>query len=65
MLPVMVVLLLFALLAKDSPRRSEPPKWKAIAAILREPEPAWFCFFYSFTFGGFVGMASFLTHVLS
>src|SRR3989449_193278 len=59
MLPVMVVLLLFALLAKDSPRRSEPPKWKAIAAILREPDTAWFCFFYSFTFGGFVGMASF------
>src|SRR5437016_6449954 len=61
MLPVIVVLVLFALLAKDSPRRSEPPKWKAIAAILREPDTVWFCFFYSFTFGGFVGMASFLT----
>lgn len=61
MLPVVVVLILFALLAKNSPRRSEPPKWKAIAAILREPDTAWFCFFYSFTFGGFVGMASFLT----
>ena len=60
-LPVMAVLVLFALLAKDSPRRSEPPKWKAIAAILREPDTAWFCFFYSFTFGGFVGLASFLT----
>src|SRR2546430_2040349 len=61
MLPVIVVLVLFALLAKDSPRRSEPPKWKAIAAILREPDTVWFCFFYSFTFGGFVGIASFLT----
>src|SRR6266436_8834184 len=61
MLPVIVVLVFFALLAKDSPRRSEPPKWKAIATILREPDTAWFCFFYSFTFGGFVGMASFLT----
>jgi NNP family nitrate/nitrite transporter-like MFS transporter len=61
LLPVMIVLILFALLAKESPRRSEPPKWKAIAAILREPDTAWFCFFYSFTFGGFVGMASFLT----
>lgn len=44
MLPVLVVLVLFALLAKDSPRRSEPPKWKAIATILREPDTAWFCF---------------------
>jgi NNP family nitrate/nitrite transporter-like MFS transporter len=61
MLPVIVVLVLFALLAKDSPHRSEPPKWKVIAAILREPDTAWFCFFYSFTFGGFVGMASFLS----
>ena len=61
MLPVTVVLVLFALLAKNSPRRCEPPKWKAIAAILREPDTAWFCFFYSFTFGGFVGLASFLT----
>ena len=55
------MLILFALLAKNSPRRSEPPKWKAIAAILRESDTAWFCFFYSFTFGGFVGMASFLS----
>jgi MFS transporter, NNP family, nitrate/nitrite transporter len=61
LLPVMIVLILFALLAKESPRRTKPPKWKAIAAILCEPDTAWFCFFYSFTFGGFVGMASFLT----
>jgi len=61
MLPVIVVLVLFALLARDSPHRSEPLKWKVIAAILREPDTAWFCFFYSFTFGGFVGMASFLS----
>ena len=61
MFPVIVVLVLFALLARDSPHRSEPPKWKVIAAILREPDTAWFCFFYSFTFGGFVGMASFLS----
>ena len=61
MLPVLVVLLLFALLAKDSPRCGAPPKWPAYAAVLREPDTSWFCFFYSFTFGGFVGLASFLT----
>jgi MFS transporter, NNP family, nitrate/nitrite transporter len=61
MLPVIVVLVFFALLAKDSPRRGEPPKWKAIATILREPYTTWFCFSYSFTFGGFVGLASFLS----
>lgn len=59
--PVMVVLFLFALLAKDSPRRGSTPKWAEYAALLREPDAAWFCFFYCFTFGGFVGLASFLT----
>jgi len=61
MLPVVTVLCLFALLAKDSPRRDAPPKWRDYAALLREPDAGWFCFFYSFTFGGFVGLASFLT----
>jgi MFS transporter, NNP family, nitrate/nitrite transporter len=59
--PVLTVLIIFFLLAKDSPRKSAPPKWRDYVAVLREPDTAWFCFFYSFTFGGFVGMASFLT----
>jgi NNP family nitrate/nitrite transporter-like MFS transporter len=61
MLPVIAALFLFALLAKDSPRRDAPIQWKDYAALLREPDAAWFCFFYSFTFGGFVGLTSFLT----
>src|SRR5437016_9015538 len=61
MLTVILVWVLFALLANDIRLRSEPLKWKEIAAILREPDTVSFCFFYSFTFGGFVGMASFLS----
>ncbi|HEY6387552.1 MAG TPA: MFS transporter [Candidatus Acidoferrum sp.] len=61
MLPVIVVLFLFALLAKDSPRLRAPAKWAEYSALLREPDAAWFCLFYSCTFGGFVGLASFLT----
>ena len=61
MLPILLVLLLFALLAKDSPRQGRPPAWKDFASILREADTAWFCVFYCFTFGGFVGFASFLT----
>lgn len=61
MLPVLLVLLLFALLAKDSPRQGNAPAWRDFAPVLREPDTAWFCFFYCFTFGGFVGLASFLT----
>jgi MFS transporter, NNP family, nitrate/nitrite transporter len=61
MLPVLLVILLFAFLAKDSPRQGEPLAWSDVASALRESDTAWFCFFYSFTFGGFVGFASFLT----
>src|SRR5215470_3062411 len=61
MLPILLVLSLFALLAKDSPRQGKPPGWTDFASVLREADTAWFCFFYCFTFGGFVGFASFLT----
>jgi NNP family nitrate/nitrite transporter-like MFS transporter len=61
MLPVLLVLLAFALLAKDSPREARAPAWHDFASVLREADTAWFCFFYCFTFGGFVGLASFLT----
>src|SRR5437899_8813168 len=61
MLPVLLIILLFALLAKDSPRQGSSPAWRNFASVLRETDTAWFCFFYCFTFGGFVGLASFLT----
>ncbi len=61
MVPVLLVLLTFAVLAKDSPREGRAPAWRDFASVLREADTAWFCFFYCFTFGGFVGLASFLT----
>lgn len=61
MLPVLLVLLAFALLAKDSPREGTARTWRDLSSVLREGDTAWFCFFYCFTFGGFVGLASFLT----
>ena len=61
MVPILFVILLFALLAKDRPCQGEPLAWSDVASVLREPDTAWFCFFYCFTFGGFVGFASFLT----
>jgi MFS transporter, NNP family, nitrate/nitrite transporter len=61
MLPVLLVILLFAVLAKDSPRQGKPLAWSDVTSVLKEPDTAWFCFFYCFTFGGFVGFASFLT----
>jgi NNP family nitrate/nitrite transporter-like MFS transporter len=55
------VIAVFALLARDSPNRGAPPSLGAYRAVLREPDTAWLSFLYSLTFGGFVGLASFLT----
>lgn len=61
MLPVAFVWVLFALMAKDSPNRPKRTSWSSYAALFKQADTAWFCFFYSLTFGGFVGLASFLT----
>jgi len=61
MLPVALVLVLYSLMAKDSPKRPPRPAWRDYVVIFRQADTAWFCLFYCFTFGGFVGLASFLT----
>jgi NNP family nitrate/nitrite transporter-like MFS transporter len=60
LLPLAATFTIFALLAKDSPDRPAPRPILAYAAVLRERDAWWFCLFYSVTFGGFVGLASFL-----
>jgi NNP family nitrate/nitrite transporter-like MFS transporter len=57
-IPLALVLLLFALVARNSPSR--PPR-KSIASyvkVLAIDDAWWFMFLYSVTFGGFVGLAS-------
>ncbi|MBV9469005.1 MAG: NarK/NasA family nitrate transporter [Abitibacteriaceae bacterium] len=60
MLPILVTWLVVALLAKDSPERPAPKQMSDYLAVLKQPDTLWFCLFYSITFGGFVGLASFL-----
>ncbi len=61
MLPVAAVFLLFAWLARDSPRRTAPTTLRAYGAVMKEHDTLWLSFLYGLTFGGFVGFASFLT----
>jgi NNP family nitrate/nitrite transporter-like MFS transporter len=61
MIPIAIVLIVFALLAKDSPRRVAPASLRDYAAVLRERDTLSLSFLYALTFGGFVGFASFLT----
>lgn len=61
LLPLVVVIAVFALLARDSPSRGAAPALRDYREVLREPDAAWLSLLYSLTFGGFVGFASFLT----
>jgi NNP family nitrate/nitrite transporter-like MFS transporter len=60
LIPLILTLVLFAWLAKNAPQR---PKAKAMAdyfKALGDRDSWWFMFFYSVTFGGFIGLASVL-----
>lgn len=59
-IPLAVVLLIFALTAKDSPSRPKDVQISRYLAVLRNADIWWFCLFYSVTFGGFVGLSTFL-----
>ncbi len=61
MMPVAAVWVLFYLMARDAPGIRAAKRWRDYAALLHEPDTAWFCFLYSTTFGGFVGLASYLS----
>ena len=61
MLPVLVVLILFAVIAKGSRRVRVGQTWRDYAVCLKDVDTLLFSFLYSLTFGGFVGFTSFLT----
>lgn len=61
LLPVALVLLAFSLMAKNSPSVSAPKPWSRYAQLLVQGDTWRLCFLYSLTFGGFVGLASFLS----
>lgn len=61
MVPLVCVLIAFAILARESrPARSGHDGIRASLRLVGEPDLWWFCFFYSITFGGYVGLSSFL-----
>jgi NNP family nitrate/nitrite transporter-like MFS transporter len=60
-IPLFVTLVVFTVLAKDSPATPAPKTLADYGRILRIADAWWFMFFYSVTFGGFVGLASSLT----
>ena len=60
LVPVLATLALVAFLAEDGPTQPAPKTRADYAAVVKSADTGWFCFFYAITFGGFVGLVSFL-----
>ncbi len=58
-IPVAVVWVLFAVLAKEPPALADQPA-RSLRSLLAEADARWLCGLYMVTFGGFVGLASYL-----
>ncbi|HEY4696709.1 MAG TPA: nitrate/nitrite transporter [Gallionella sp.] len=60
-IPLVIVFIVYLLLAKDSPSCPPSKSLGEYFKILQDKDAWWFMFFYSVTFGGFVGLAASLT----
>jgi NNP family nitrate/nitrite transporter-like MFS transporter len=61
LIPIVVVFLFFTLFARNSPNRPAPKKLSQYGSLLKQRDAWVFCAFYCVTFGGFVGLANYLT----
>jgi len=60
-IPILCVWITFFFLAKDAPVKRAVKRWADYKRVLSVADTGWFCFIYSLTFGGFVGLASYLS----
>jgi NNP family nitrate/nitrite transporter-like MFS transporter len=61
LIPLALALAVYVVMAKDAPDAPPPKSLGQYLAVLQDKDAWWFMFFYSVTFGGFVGLASSLT----
>jgi NNP family nitrate/nitrite transporter-like MFS transporter len=57
-IPLALVLLVYAILVKDAPEKRAPVTLASYGRLLKDSDSWWFMFFYSITFGGFVGLGN-------
>ncbi|KPV60175.1 major facilitator transporter [Paenibacillus sp. A3] len=61
MIPIALTLIVFSILAKDSPNQPAPKKLADYGKVLKQRDSWLFCLLYGVTFGGFVGLSTYLT----
>ena len=58
LIPLSITLVLFIVFARNSPQRPKAKSGRDYLVALNDRDSWWFMFFYSVTFGGFIGLAS-------
>ncbi|MBL8460566.1 nitrate/nitrite transporter [Zoogloea sp.] len=61
LIPLTIVFVIYMAIAKDAPECPPAKSLSEYLKVLKDKDSWWFMFFYSVTFGGFVGLASSLT----
>jgi NNP family nitrate/nitrite transporter-like MFS transporter len=57
LIPAVITFVLYALFSKDAPGTVAKKKVSDYFRLLKEKDAHWFCFYYTVSFGGFVGLA--------
>jgi len=58
LIPVLLVLAVYIWLAKDAPVEVKARKLSDYTNLLKQQDAHWFCFYYTVSFGGFVGLGT-------
>lgn len=58
LIPAVLVLLFYALVSREAPVQVTPKRLGDYWKLLKDRDAHWFCFYYTISFGGFVGLAS-------
>lgn len=61
LIPLLIVMVLYIVMAKDAPSQPKPKPVKEYFQVFKQKDTLYFCLLYSVTFGGFVGLSSFLS----
>ncbi|WML26716.1 nitrate/nitrite transporter [Neobacillus sp. OS1-33] len=61
LIPLLFVFILYIFLAKDAPSQPAPKAVTEYLKVFKQKDTWYFCLLYSVTFGGFVGLSSFLS----
>jgi MFS transporter, NNP family, nitrate/nitrite transporter len=58
LIPIAIAFVLYVVFSKEPPGTFKRKKFSDYLALLQQRDAHWFCFFYTISFGGFVGLAT-------